>query len=71
MDYLFPIAAERDWFISWIAFNLQRPETRCKVTPLCTSRWLMAPGRGWLVDPHAQTPGAVELHANQDAHALR
>ncbi len=49
LEYLFPIEVEREWFVSWMAFCLQRPETRCKVTPLHISR-AHGTGRGWLVE---------------------
>ncbi len=48
MDYLFPIKQERDWFVDWIAFNIQYPERRCKVTPLHTAP--PGTGRGWVVE---------------------
>ena len=34
LEYLFPVERERQWFIDWIAFNVQYPGRRCKVTPL-------------------------------------
>lgn len=49
MAYLFPNEREREWFIDWMAFNLQRPERRCKVTPLHVSR-AHGTGRGWVVE---------------------
>ena len=49
MDYLFPIKREREWFTDWIAFNLQHPYRRCKVTPLHVSV-AHGTGRGWLVE---------------------
>ena len=49
MAYLFPVERERDWFISWIAFNLQKPHLRCKVTPLHVSV-AHGTGRGWIVE---------------------
>lgn len=49
MTYLFPVDRERDWFISWIAFNLQKPHLRCKVTPLHVSV-AHGTGRGWIVE---------------------
>lgn len=49
MEYLFPDSNEREWFIDWMALNIQHPENRCKVTPLH-----IAPhhglGRGWIVE---------------------
>jgi len=49
MAYLFPVDAEREWFIDWMAFNVQRPEQRCKVTPLHVAR-PHGTGRGWVVE---------------------
>ncbi|EGG93487.1 hypothetical protein IMCC1989_1136 [gamma proteobacterium IMCC1989] len=49
MTYLFPIEVEREWFISWMAFNLQYPERRCKVAPLHVSIE-HGTGRGWVVE---------------------
>lgn len=49
MDYLFPVKRERQWFIDWMAFNLQHPERRCKVTPLHISL-AHGTGRGWVVE---------------------
>ncbi|WP_018692305.1 PriCT-2 domain-containing protein [Algicola sagamiensis] len=49
MNYLFPIEEEREWFISWLAFNIQRPEERCKVVPLHISP-AHGTGRGWVVE---------------------
>lgn len=48
MAYLFPIKEEREWFINWMALNLQHPDRRCKVTPLHISLH-HGTGRGWLV----------------------
>jgi len=48
MNYLFPIQEEREWFIDWMALNLQHPDRRCKVTPLHISLH-HGTGRGWLV----------------------
>lgn len=48
MQYLFPVEIEREWFLDWMAFNLQRPHMRCKVTPLHVSI-AHGTGRGWLV----------------------
>lgn len=48
-DYMFPVAEEREWFIDWVAFNLQKPERRCKVTPLHISVE-HGTGRGWIVE---------------------
>ena len=49
MKYLFPNPDEREWFISWMAFNLQYPERRCKVTPLHVAV-PHGTGRGWVVE---------------------
>ena len=49
MCYLFPEEVERIWFINWMAFNLQYPETRCKVTPLHIAK-AHGTGRGWIVE---------------------
>lgn len=49
MAYLFPVDVEREWFISWMAFNLQYPERRSKVTPLHVSV-AHGTGRGWVVE---------------------
>jgi len=56
MDYLFPINDEREWFISWMALNLQHPDRRCKVTPLHISLH-HGTGRGWLVTLMGQLLG--------------
>ena len=34
MEFIIPEEVEREWFYDWMAFNLQRPDERCKVTPL-------------------------------------
>ncbi|QAX31301.1 PriCT-2 domain-containing protein [Leisingera sp. NJS204] len=47
--YLFPIEIERNWIVDWIAFNLQHPGRRCKVTPLHVSI-AHGTGRGWIVE---------------------
>lgn len=47
MEYLFPNPEEREWFIAWIACNVQRPHKRCKVTPLHISTE-HGTGRGWI-----------------------
>ena len=49
MRYLLPIKEQRRWFIQWLAFNVQHPEKRCKVTPLHVSR-PHGTGRGWVVN---------------------
>ena len=49
MDYLFPVKTEREWFIDWMAFNIQFPQRRCKVTPLHISV-PHGTGRGWVVE---------------------
>ncbi len=55
--YLFPIASEHEWFIDWMAFNLQHPKRRCKVTPLHISV-AHGTGRGWLVKLMMQLLGS-------------
>lgn len=57
MEYLFPIKEERDWFIDWLAFNVQRPAVRCKVTPLHVTT-LHGTGRGWVVEAIGKLLGA-------------
>ncbi|PHR85953.1 MAG: hypothetical protein COA78_38555 [Blastopirellula sp.] len=49
MEYLLPIDSERKWFIDWLAFIIQRPQPRCKVTPLHVAA-LHGTGRGWVVE---------------------
>ncbi|MDH3379608.1 MAG: PriCT-2 domain-containing protein [Gammaproteobacteria bacterium] len=49
LEYLMPVKAERQWFIQWMAFNVQRPAQRCKVTPLHISL-PHGTGRGWIVE---------------------
>ena len=49
LDYLFPLPQEREWFLGWLAFNIQRPADRCKVTPLHVSKHHRT-GRGWVVE---------------------
>jgi hypothetical protein len=48
MEYIIPVEEEREWFYSWMAFNLQRPSMRCKVTPLLIAT-AHGTGRGWIV----------------------
>jgi hypothetical protein len=48
MEYIIPVEEEREWFYSWMAFNLQYPEKRCKVTPLLIAT-AHGTGRGWIV----------------------
>lgn len=48
MLYLIPCDVEREWFIGWLAFNLQRPGDRCLVTPLHVAVH-HGTGRGWIV----------------------
>jgi hypothetical protein len=48
MEFIIPIEEEREWFYSWMAFNIQRPEKRCKVTPLLIATD-HGTGRGWIV----------------------
>ena len=47
MEYIIPIEVEREWFYSWMAFNIQKPGTRCKVTPLLIATD-HGTGRGWI-----------------------
>lgn len=49
MKYLFPKEEEREFFINWLAFNVQHPDRRCKFTPLLVSTH-HGTGRGWLVE---------------------
>ena len=49
LEYLIPAEEEREWFIDWIAFNLQYPHRRCKITPLHISL-PHGTGRGWVVE---------------------
>jgi primase-like protein/uncharacterized protein DUF5906 len=48
MKYLFSKEEEREWFLNWMAVNVQHPEKRCKVVPLHVSIH-HGTGRGWLV----------------------
>ena len=48
MDYIIPVEEEREWFYSWMAFNIQHPEKRCMVTPLLIATD-HGTGRGWIV----------------------
>jgi len=47
MEYIIPIEAEREWFYSWMAYNIQQPGERCKVTPLLIATD-HGTGRGWI-----------------------
>lgn len=49
MEYLLPKKVEREWFISWIALNVQQPGRRSKVTPLLVSL-PHGTGRGWVTE---------------------
>jgi len=49
MEYLIPDRDDRDWFVDWIAYSLQFPERRCKVTPLHVAQ-PHGTGRGWVVE---------------------
>jgi len=49
MAYLIPNERERHWFTDWLAFNIQRPALRSKVTPLHVSP-AHGTGRGWVVE---------------------
>lgn len=57
MEYLFPIPEERTWFLQWMAFTIQKPEIRCKVTPLHITK-LHGTGRGFLVELMSHLLGA-------------
>jgi hypothetical protein len=48
MEHLFPVETEREWFINWIAFNIQYPGRRCQTVPLHTAI-SHGMGRGWVV----------------------
>jgi hypothetical protein len=48
MEFIIPEEVERNWFYGWMAFNLQRPDERCKVTPLLIATD-HGTGRGWIV----------------------
>ena len=47
MEYIIPVEAEREWFYSWMAYNIQSPGERCKVTPLLIATD-HGTGRGWI-----------------------
>ena len=49
MEYILPIEVEREWFYSWMSFNIQKPGMRCKVTPLLIATD-HGTGRGWIVE---------------------
>ena len=57
MEYLFPVEVERTWIYNWMAFNLQSPGLRCKVTPhmIATDH---GTGRGWLAQLMAKLLGS-------------
>jgi hypothetical protein len=48
MEFIIPEEIEREWFISWMAYNLQFPGMRCNVTPLLIATD-HGTGRGWIV----------------------
>ena len=48
MEYIIPVEVEREWFYDWMAFNIQKPAERCKVTPLLIATD-HGTGRGWIV----------------------
>ena len=48
MEYIVPVEVEREWFYDWMAFNIQKPGQRCKVTPLLIATD-HGTGRGWIV----------------------
>ncbi len=47
MEYIIPDEREREWFVDWLAFNIQKPGKRCQVTPLHVSQ-AHGTGRGWI-----------------------
>jgi len=47
MEYIIPVEAERNWFYNWMAYNIQYPGLRCKVTPLLIATD-HGTGRGWI-----------------------
>ncbi|GFO72945.1 hypothetical protein BJAS_P3482 [Bathymodiolus japonicus methanotrophic gill symbiont] len=49
MKLLFPDKKDREWFIGWMAYTIQFPYKRCKVTPLHISS-NHGTGRGWLLE---------------------
>ena len=49
LRYLLPIEEELSWFADWMAFTLQYPHLRSKITPLHVSR-KQGTGRGWVVE---------------------
>ena len=48
MECILPVEVEREWFYSWMAFNIKNPGVRCKVTPLLIATD-HGTGRGWVV----------------------
>lgn len=48
MEFIIPNGRERDWFYDWMAFNIMKPDERCKVTPLLVATD-HGTGRGWIV----------------------
>jgi hypothetical protein len=48
MEFIIPEEDEREWFYDWMAFNIQKPGQRCKVTPLLIATD-HGTGRGWIV----------------------
>ena len=48
INYLFPKREEAEWFLDWLAFNIQCPELRSPIAPLHMSIH-QGTGRGWLV----------------------
>lgn len=49
ISYLFEHEEDAIWFFQWMAFCVQRPELRSKVTPLHIAAY-HGTGRGWLVE---------------------
>jgi len=48
MEYVFPIKQEREWFLKWVAFTVQRPHLRCPIAPIHVAR-TKGIGRGWIL----------------------
>jgi len=49
LQFLFPVEEEMEWFINWMAYNVQHPGERCKIVPLLIARQ-HGMGRGWIVE---------------------
>lgn len=48
VDYLINDGVDRDWFLDWLAYNIQYPGKRSMITPLHISL-AHGTGRGWVV----------------------